>query len=47
MPRINPASAVTVMASGTHDSHAQSLLKNPVAPNLFHGLSGLVSSATV
>ena len=47
MPRIRPASAVTAIASGTQDSHAQSLLKNPVAPSLFHGLSGLVSSATV
>ena len=35
------------MASGTHDSHAQSLLKKPVGPNRFHGLVGLVSSATV
>ena len=35
------------MASGTQDSHAHGVLKNPVGPNLFHGLSGLVSNATV
>jgi hypothetical protein len=35
------------MASGTHDNHAQSELKNPLGLIWFHGLSGLVSSATV
>ena len=35
------------IASGTQDNHAQSSLKNPVGPILFHGLFGLVSSATV
>lgn len=44
---MSPASAVTAMANGTHDNQAQSLLKNPLGPTLFHGLSGLVSSATV
>ena len=35
------------MAIGTHDSQAHGVLKNPFGPTWFHGLSGLVSSATV
>ena len=44
---MRPASAVMAIASGTQDSHAHGVLKNPVGPTWFHGLSGLVSSATV
>ena len=44
---MRPASAVIAIASGTQDSHAQGALNIPVGPSLFHGLSGLVSSATV
>ena len=46
-PRISPEIAVNAIASGTHDSQAQSLLKQPGGPSWFHGLSGLVNSATV
>ena len=46
-PRISPVSAVIAIASGTHDSQAHGVLKKPSGPIWFHGLSGLVSSATV
>ena len=44
---MRPASAVKAIASGTQDNHAHGVLKNPFGPTLFHGLSGLVSRATV
>ncbi len=47
MPRISPVSAVTAIASGTHDSHAHGVVRKPLGLIWFHGLSGLVSSATV
>ncbi|AQA21616.1 branched-chain amino acid transport system permease domain protein [Rhodococcus sp. MTM3W5.2] len=39
--------AVMATAIGRQDSHAQSSEKNPLSVILFHGLFGLVSSATV
>ena len=47
MPRISPAKAVTAMAIGTQANHAQSSWNQLSAPTRFHGLSGLVSRATV
>ena len=39
--------AVTAMASGTHASQAHFSCRKPLGAIRFHGLSGLVSSATV
>ena len=44
---MSPASAVTAIAIGTHDNQAHFSVNQPSAPTLFHGLSGLVNSATV
>ena len=44
---MRPARAVTAIAIGTQANQAHFSPRKPLAPTLFHGLSGLVRSATV